>query len=88
MFRGDECFDVDVPWRRVAATPRLRRGNSVETSRAPLRAEYRNTDDDGEDAFGSTMQADFSCVDFSLNGVKFAFERGFQAMTMRGAARE
>ena len=30
--RGDAAGrDVDIPWRRVAATPRLRRGYSVET---------------------------------------------------------
>ena len=37
---GDESrrrrgCDVDIPWRRVAVTPRLRRGYSLETSRAP-----------------------------------------------------
>ena len=26
---------MDIPWRRVAATPRPRRGYSAETSRAP-----------------------------------------------------
>ena len=37
IFRGDESrrrrgYDVDIPWRRVAAAPRLRRGYSVETT--------------------------------------------------------
>ena len=32
-FRG-----VDIPWRRVAATPRLRRGDSAETSRGDAAA--------------------------------------------------
>ena len=35
IFRGDESRrrrgrDVDIPWRRVAAAPRVPRGNSVE----------------------------------------------------------
>ena len=42
--RADSCEDgsrrrcsrdVDIPWTRVAATPRLRRGYSVETTRTP-----------------------------------------------------
>ena len=38
IFRGDESprrrgCDADIPWRYVAATPRLRRGHSVETPR-------------------------------------------------------
>jgi len=30
--------DVDIPWRRVAAPPRLRRGHSVQTSRGAAAA--------------------------------------------------
>ena len=38
IFRGDGSrrrrgYDVDIPWRPIAATPRLRRGYSVETGR-------------------------------------------------------
>ena len=38
IFRGDGSrrrrgCDADIPWRRVAVTPRLRRGHSVETGR-------------------------------------------------------
>ena len=33
--RGDAvAWDVDIPWRRIGATPRLGRGYSVETCRA------------------------------------------------------
>ena len=44
-FRGDESrrrrgCDVDIPWRRVAAAPRPRRGSSAETG-ARLRYEPR-----------------------------------------------
>ena len=31
-FRGDRGWDVDIQWRRVAATPRLPRGHSVGTA--------------------------------------------------------
>ena len=40
IFRGHEsrpCRDVDIPWRRVAATPRPRRGYSAETKKSQVR---------------------------------------------------
>ena len=43
IFRGDGSRrrrggDVDLPWRRIAATPRRRRGSSVETDRGDAAA--------------------------------------------------
>ena len=41
LWTGRAAFDADIPWRRVAATPRLRRGYSVETSRGDAAAATR-----------------------------------------------
>ena len=49
LVRGDEC-DADIPWRRVAATPRVRRGYSAETSRGDAAGATRLVRGDERDA--------------------------------------
>ena len=73
IFHGDQSrrrcgCDVDIPWRPVAATPRLRRGYSVETSRgvaaaatiaktAPRRSRGAGADRAHHDAAAPTRSA-------------------------------
>ena len=69
IFHGDESRrrrgrDVDIPWRRVAATPRPQRGYSVETSRGDAAAAMRTFRED-EHYAGTTTDAPASSADQS-----------------------